>query len=788
MYDYFHPYNHNPTIQRLDNDTSSDLEVFLRACDVKIQYVPPGIHRQNPSERAIRHTKNCIIAMCTTADPSIPAHILFEEVVPQAEIVINQVRPWSPNPRINAWTGFRRAEYDHLAHPMSIFGMKVVIHEKPPVRGTWAQHGKDGFYLAPALSHYRSWHVYVSETGGTRVSDTLAWFPKPFKMPGHSPLEQLTAAVVDLDNAVSNLTSADMETLQPVSPIFQSTFSTSVQQLRNLLSGSPAETSSAELNEPVVTTPVISSSLEITHPLQRVPSSMPPEQSVQVPSPSDNAEEVFPPPTTNDTDVPTYIWTAVRKQDAPKRCVKYFANMNRFFQDDTGTFQIVDIDRNSAILHGEGSQTLFYKFFNVIEHLTPPSNIDDYDHIPCAELHRDPTVQWTSRARLASAFMSTTSLNLNEDGSPLTFSKALDSPHRDAWQLEHDVEIRKLISGTKTMHPVHRNTIPQDRQRDITYFNPVCREKMKDGKIKRRVRGSIGGDRINYPGDVSARTASLEVVRTLLNSVLADDANFMTADITDYYLGTPLKRPEYVRIATKHLSDTIIREYDLDKMSTDGYVYFEVVKGMYGLPQAGLLAQQRLIAHLAKSEYIQSPVIPCLFRHPTNGVTFVLVVDDFGVKFQNAAGRDHFLDTLRSLYAITVDEQGSQYLGMCIEHDKKLATISISMPGYIARVLERFQDWAGTRRANTPGVYNKPAYGAKEQHAVIDDTEPLSAKDTTTLQAITGSLAYYARAVDPTMLLYNINFITSVGVQGCDRQPSVRRVIWLTMHNRLLQD
>ena len=288
--------------------------------------------------------------------------------------------------------------------------------------------------------------------------------------------------------------------------------------------------------------------------------------------------------------------------------------------------------------------------------------------------------------------MASTSLNLNEDGPPLTFSKALDSPHRVAWQLKHDVEIRKLISGTQTMHPIHRRDISADRQKDITYFNPVCKKKMKDGKIKRRVRGTIGGDRINYPGDVSARTASLEVVRTLLNSVLADDANFMTADITDYYLGTPLKRPEYVRIASKHLSDTIIREYDLNQFSTDGYVYFEVAKGMYGLPQAGLLAQQRLIAHLAKFDYIQSPVIPCLFRHPTNGVTFVLVVDDFGVKFQNSTGCDHFLDTLRSLYAITVDDNGSQYLGMSIEHDRTAQTISISMPGYIARVLDRFQD------------------------------------------------------------------------------------------------
>jgi hypothetical protein len=39
-----------------------------------------------------------------------------------------------------------------------------------------------------------------------------------------------------------------------------------------------------------------------------------------------------------------------------------------------------------------------------------------------------------------------------------------------------------------------------------------------------------------------------------------------------------------------------------------------------------------------------------------------------------------------------------------------------------------------------------------------------------------------------TKLLLNIGFITSVGVQVCDRRPSVRRVLWLTMHNKLLQD
>ena len=68
-----------------------------------------------------------------------------------------------------------------------------------------------------------------------------------------------------------------------------------------------------------------------------------------------------------------------------------------------------------------------------------------------------------------------------------------------------------------------------------------------------------------------------------------------------YYLGTPLLRSEYVRIANPQLSSTIIQEYGLHAYSSDGNVTFEVVKGMYGLPQTGPLAQQRLIAHLAKA-------------------------------------------------------------------------------------------------------------------------------------------------------------------------------------------
>jgi hypothetical protein len=91
--------------------------------------------------------------------------------------------------------------------------------------------------------------------------------------------------------------------------------------------------------------------------------------------------------------------------------------------------------------------------------------------------------------------------------------------------------------------------------------------------------------------------------------------------------------------------------------------------------------------------------VPCLFTHATNGITFVLVVDDFGVKFRTTAGRDHIL--LRLQYQITVDEAGAQYLGMTIKHDKAAQTISISMSGYIEKVLAKFKILTYRQRLST---------------------------------------------------------------------------------------
>ena len=66
-----------------------------------------------------------------------------------------------------------------------------------------------------------------------------------------------------------------------------------------------------------------------------------------------------------------------------------------------------------------------------------------------------------------------------------------------------------------------------------------------------RVRRTIGGDQIDYPGVTAAYTANLETIRILLNATVSEDASFMTADIKDFYLDTPMDRKKYMRFSLK---------------------------------------------------------------------------------------------------------------------------------------------------------------------------------------------------------------------------------------------
>jgi hypothetical protein len=212
-----------------------------------------------------------------------------------------------------------------------------------------------------------------------------------------------------------------------------------------------------------------------------------------------------------------------------------------------------------------------------------------------------------------------------------------------------------------------------------------------DGSIQFRVRGTAGG---NLPYDVSARTASLDTVKLLIHSVISGTYSWMTIDIADFYLGTPLpaSRYEYLRIHIDKIPTEIMDKYNLTPLLYNRHVYFEIRKCMYGLPQAGKLSQTRLIRHLSTHGYIQCSNTPCLFRHITHDIMFSFVVDDFGVRYPKQEDADHLIQTLESnAYKLKVRPLGDKYLGMYISFNRVRHTVSLSMPGYVTKMLQRYR-------------------------------------------------------------------------------------------------
>jgi hypothetical protein len=125
---------------------------------------------------------------------------------------------------------------------------------------------------------------------------------------------------------------------------------------------------------------------------------------------------------------------------------------------------------------------------------------------------------------------------------------------------------------------------------------------IKDNKEeKERTRLTMGGDQIEYPGDKSTQTAGLTTAKILINSVISTfGAKFLIIDIKTFYLNTPLGRFECMVINLSSLPQETIDKYDLIELSQDRKVEIEIQKDMYGLPKAGILANELLQRNLAK--------------------------------------------------------------------------------------------------------------------------------------------------------------------------------------------
>jgi hypothetical protein len=163
------------------------------------------------------------------------------------------------------------------------------------------------------------------------------------------------------------------------------------------------------------------------------------------------------------------------------------------------------------------------------------------------------------------------------------------------------------VKGTDIIEFIRKDQVPNYRMKDVTYGSYNCDFKPSKEE-KERTRLTAGGDRKNYPDNCGTPTTDMIFFKILINSILCTpNAKCIMMDIKDFYLQTPMKRPEYIWLKITDIPDEIIQEYKLMLLVTHGrYIYCEITQGMYGLPQSGIIAQELLKKGLAEYGYHQS--------------------------------------------------------------------------------------------------------------------------------------------------------------------------------------
>ena len=310
------------------------------------------------------------------------------------------------------------------------------------------------------------------------------------------------------------------------------------------------------------------------------------------------------------------------------------------------------------------------------------------------------------------------------------------------------------VQATDTIEFIPFSQLPTTAK--VTYASFVCDHRpLKPEPF--RVRIVVGGDKLMYEYDAGSPAASFLEAKLIINSTISDStkgARFFTADIKDFFLATPMKTAEYMKVHIKYFPPDIIEKYKLRTIITkDNYIYIKIKKGMYGLKQAAILAYQQLVKNLARHGYYPVDTTNGIWRHITRQTRFCLCVDDFGIKSFNKEDTEHLLNALRQYYKISVDMNGNDYCGLHINWNYDKQHVDISMPDYIKKLLTKLNHKCKKFPQYAPHKWTQPAYGKRRQYATEDDNLPVLGKQKTKyVQSVVGSLLYYARAIDLTML------------------------------------
>ena len=743
--------------------------------------VEPHNHRVNAAERAIQTFKDAFIAALATTDVDFPLQ-LWDKLAPQVQDTLNLLRESRATPGISAYEALN-GPYDWSRYPLAPIGCKAIIYEAPAVRGSWASRGTDAWCLGPSKDHYRCNLYYVPETRAYRISGSAELFPQHCQVPNLSPGEHLRALTEELVTTATTVRNSTKG---------KTMIRHLRQHLNEIINGTAQPTpaqrvSAADTHIPeepaiprVTQAPAIMKTRDPTAKRHLILTKRSHRRQTRNNTPGavptitrETRPDIIPNVVSrNHTDATPHTMRRsprIRGDTPTRRTVT--CNNKRGPRTGTARSRIISQQALNALTLKEALSP--NAAFSPSK-LTMPAFVDT---IPNYAHYASPMVHPTT-------------------GESITSYKRLmhDPATAEIWQTAFGKDFGGMAQGddktgqkgTNSIFVMTHDEITSVKKegRKFTYARIVVdyRPQKEDPN---RIRITVGGNLITYKGDVSTRTADLTTSKLLWNSVLSTPgAKYMCLDIKNFYLTAALDYSEYMKMPLTVFPEWIRKQYNLDTHALNGHVYLRMERAVWGLPQAGILANKLLRKRLAPHGYFECVNTPGLWKHEWRPITFTLVVDDFGVKYVGKEHADHLIACIKEKYQLTEDWTGDLYCGINLEWDYRKRTLDISMPGYVKRQLLKYKHIVAPRPQHCPYSPEPRKYGSEAQAPPPPDTtRTLDKEEIKKIQRIVGSILYYARAVDMTVLMA-LSTIASEQTTGTERtmEKAIQVLDYLATH------
>jgi hypothetical protein len=142
-----------------------------RIVEDQVPTVLPDMHQRNKAKQVIWHFKNHFLSILAGVNKAFPPY-LWDLLLPQAKLTINLLHQATINPKMSAWEYFIGL-FEFNKTPLAPVGCRVFIHAKPVTCQSWDYRAKQGFYIGPALDHYRCYKCVKLETNQKVISNAV---------------------------------------------------------------------------------------------------------------------------------------------------------------------------------------------------------------------------------------------------------------------------------------------------------------------------------------------------------------------------------------------------------------------------------------------------------------------------------------------------------------------------------------------------------------------------------------------------------------------------------------